>query len=526
MRRSIGVFFCLIFSLALLIGRLFLLSVGQDVRLNAPGSTRTVQAVRSRGMIYDRQMRPFVSEQSRIVAAAAPLPQTADALRRAVSAQDLQTALRAFSTGLPAAVPVTCAVRGQGIHLFRQPIRYGETFLIPHIAGYCGADGCGVCGVEKSFEPLLAEKAAGVTYPLDGLGRVLPGGDARVWDEGVQSPRGVVLTLDKAMQSTVRRALLKSGMRKGAAVLLDVHTGDILALVSLPEFDVRNPQESLDDPDAPFLNRALNAVSVGSVYKMIVTAAALEQGVSPAFAYTCTGQTQQDDVTFHCHLRSGHGMLTLANALYHSCNTYFIHLAQQIPVQSLLDLSWRLGLGTPVTLADDLVAESGILPDPSELTTDAARANIAFGQGRLTASPLQIAAATAAIAAGGIYHEPRLIAGTVDLQGNSLPQLAAAPKRVLRESTALQVREMLVYAAAQTENLSFKNCGGKTATAQTGVYKNGDEMLNTWYSGFFPADTPQYALTVLWEEGTSGAKDCIPVFQHIALELTESRASE
>ncbi len=522
MKRGVAVFFCLIFSLALLMLRLYMLSVGRDAQSVVPGSTRTVEAVSSRGTIYDREMRPFVNETSRIVAAVSPLPHVPALLRSVTAPDDFSRALAALRSGYPAVVPVSSAVRGRGVHLFRQSVRYGETFLIPHIAGYCDGAGSGVCGLEKSFNDLMRLRSAGVTYALDGVGRLLPGGAERVWDEGADSPRGVVLTLDKALQATVRREMLSSGMRKGAAVLLDVQTGGILAMVSLPEWNVHDLESSLDDPDAPFLNRALNAYSVGSVYKMIVAAAALEQGVSADFAYTCTGQTQQNDVTFHCHLRSGHGTLTLPDALAHSCNTYFIHLARQFSAESLLDLSRRMGLGAPITLAEDIACAGGVLPDETELTTDAARANLAFGQGRLTASPLQIAAATAVIAGDGMYREPRLVAETIDTDGKSTPTQAAAAKRALSPEIARRVRALLVYAAARTEILTFKDCGGKTATAQTGVFKNGKELLNTWYSGFFPAQKPRYVLTILREDGASGARDCVPVFQSIAQSVCDA----
>jgi cell division protein FtsI/penicillin-binding protein 2 len=211
--------------------------------------------------------------------------------------------------------------------------------------------------------------------------------------------------------------------------------------------------------------------------------------------------------------------LTLPDALAHSCNTYFIHLLQQFPVGRLLDLSRRMGLGAPVTLADDLVADSGALPDETELTSDAARANLAFGQGRLTATPLQIAAATAVIAGDGMYREPRLVQAVTDDDGVQTRMPALAAKRALSPQIARRVRELLVYAASQTSTLTIKDCGGKTATAQTGIYQNGREVLNTWYSGFFPADSPRYVLTIVWEDGRSGARDCVPIFQKIAESL-------
>lgn len=501
--------------MALLILRLYALATGETSPLASAGSTLTVEAARSRGFLYDRYGLPFVNETSETVAVAAPLESVPRLLRGVSADADFTAARSRLAKGFPAVLPVRKDVSGEGIFTVRQPTRYGEHFLIAHLAGYCDGTGHGVCGLEKSFDGLLSTRVCTVTYDVDAAGRVLCGGNTRMDDGGLWSPAGVVLTLEKRLQAAVRDAMLDSQIRKGAAVLLDAQTGDILAMVSVPEFDVTCPERSLEDGDAPFLNRALNPVSVGSVYKILVAAAALESGVGESFTYTCTGETVQDGVTFHCHLRTGHGTLDMAQAMAYSCNPWFIHLLREYPVGNLLELSWRLGLGSASTLCEDLTGGAGVLPDEAGLQTDAARANLAFGQGRLTASPLQIAAATAACVSGE-YHEPRLILALCDAQGRRTPTQPSAPERVLRADTVRTLRELLVYAASQTRQLGFTDCGGKTATAQTGVFVGGREVLNTWYTGFFPAAEPRYVLTILCEDGTGGAHDCAPVFGRIA----------
>ena len=519
MKRVVSVFFCLIFSFALLILRLYTISAGQSAESAGAGGTLTVEAARSRGYIYDRSGLPFVNETGVRKVVAAPFPDVPQRLRGVTRPDAFSDSRRRWSRGLPAVVPVTDEVSGAGLFTVMQPVRYAARFLIPHLAGYCDAAGHGVCGLEKSYDDLLSERVCRVTFDVDAAGRVLCGGDTRTADEGVASPRGVELTLDKRLQAAVRDGLLQSDVRKGAAVLLDANSGEIRAMVSVPEFDVTDVAAGLNDPDAPFVDRALQSVSVGSVYKMIVAAALLEHGIGEDYTYTCTGETVQNDVTFHCHLRSGHGALTMPGALSHSCNTWFIHAAKEIPVSEILDMSWKLGLGTAVTLAPGLAGSAGILPDEAEVQTDAARANLAFGQGRLTASPLQIAAATAACVNGGVWYEPRLVQALVGDGGEKTALPKSQGTRTMKAETSARLRRMLVYAASETKRLTFKNCGGKTATAQTGVYRGGEEQLGTWYSGFFPAEKPQYVLTVFCEDGTSGAADCIPVFQTIALKI-------
>ena len=516
MKRVVSVFFCFIFSFALLMLRLYTLAVDPAVRSGNPHSTVTLEAASGRGTIYDCAGRPFVNEQTERIAVVSSV-QAASRLQNAAAPDAFDEALTRLSKGLPAVVPVLRNVTDEGIILLQRPVRYSGTFWSPHLAGYCDGTGVGVCGLEKAYEPLLQTRVCTVTYPVNAAGRVLQGADVQVRDGGVSSSRGVVLTLDKTLQSAVRDELLHANIRQGAAVLLDAKTGDVKATVSMPEWDVLHIEDSLDAPDAPFLDRTLNAVSVGSVHKMLVAAAALECGIPETFSYTCTGSTQQDDILFHCHLRSGHGTLQMSDALRHSCNTWFIELARQIPTDKLLDLSAAAGLGNAVELAPDLFADAGILPQGEELTTDAARANLAFGQGKLTASPLQIAAMTAVFANGGIYYTPRIVQATRDEHGVETENPADPGRRIVRASTAKSLQNMLVYTAQHTARFtSLQDCGGKTATAQTGVYQNGRELLNAWYSGFFPAEEPAYVLTVLCENGNSGTEDCIPVFEKIA----------
>lgn len=515
-KRVVSVFFCLIMGIAFAMLRLFFLANDQTLTSGTAGGSVRVQAATSRGYIYDRNGLPFLNEQTEKIAVAAPTEQTPQLLLPETSRDDFDEAYEQLKNGRPTAVRVSNDIYADGIRMVHSPVRYSSTLLIPHLAGYCDSTGKGVCGLEKSFESVLATRSCAVSFPVNAAGHVLCGMATTLLDEGVMGQRGVMLTLDKRMQATVRDELLRSGIRKGAAVLLDTDTGEVRAMVSVPEFDVLHLQDSLQDADGPFLNRALGAVSVGSVYKMIVTAAMLESGVSPQFEYTCTGSTEQDGLTFHCHRHSGHGTLDMEDALANSCNTWFIHAARQIPVEEILNLSWRVGLGSAVTLANGIVCSAGVVPEPEELSTDAARANIAFGQGRLTAAPLQIAAATAVFANGGRYFEPRLVLGTVDDAGVCTMTEGSTGQLVVSRQTAQTVREMLVYTARQTKTVTLENCGGKTATAQSGVYQNGTEQYNTWYSGFFPADNPQYVLTILCEDGFSGAQDCTPVFARIA----------
>ncbi len=524
MKRVVSVFFVFIFGLFACIVSLWSVMLRKADEVSSLQGTVTVEVGYARGNICDRNGEPFVNCAYDTLAVLSPSEGIEEKLKDATAAEDYIFAVKKLSKGLPVAVRVKSPISHVGAVNVRVPVRYSGEYLIPHIGGYCDSQNIGVSGIERSFEELLCERKLTVTYEVDAFGKVLSGAGRKIYDEGIDSKRGVVLTLDKRMQETVRNIMKTSGIKQGAAVLLDVKSGEILAMVSLPEYDIDDIGKSLDGEGAPFVNRALTAVSVGSVYKSVVAAAALENGVSENFLYECTGNTTQSSVTFHCHKRSGHGELDMKDALLNSCNTWFINMAKTVDAEKITELSYYMGFGTETELSKGLYSAKGIVPDVQELDSDAARANLAFGQGKLTATPLQIASMTAVFANKGIYSEPKLILSVIDENGNEEKTKKSFSQRVISEKTAEKLREMLVYCCQETEKMKFKDCGGKTATAENGAYIDGVEQFNTWYSGFFPANEPKYALAVFCENGNSGASDCMPVFERIAKEiLSENR---
>lgn len=137
------------------------------------------------------------------------------------------------------------------------------------------------------------------------------------------------------------------------------------------------------------LNRVLECYTVGSVFKPVLAAAALEQGTFPE--YECTGAAVIDGQIFRCAGGVPHGQIGLEEALEKSCNGYFVRLGQQLGAENLLQAAQRFGFGQEISLAGDLHAASGNLPDAAELAQSGQLANFSFGQGSLLASPVQIA---------------------------------------------------------------------------------------------------------------------------------------
>lgn len=397
--------------------------------------------------------------------------------------------------------------------------RFSEEITAPHIIGYTGENG-GVSGIELAYNDILRKPRSAVTlkYSVDAGGSLLEGeGITMLWRSSYYT--GVRTSLDAGIQRAAEAAM--ADVKKGAAVVMDISTGELCAVVSKPEFDPAHPELSLDSDDSPFINRAFSAYSVGSCFKLVTAGAALEYGISEEYSYNCDGSIKIRTNEFDCHRFGGHGLLDMRKAMVESCNPYFISLGQDIPAARLHDFASALGFGKASYLADGISTQSGYLPDTKELLVPEEKANFAFGQGKLTATPLQVTMMTAAIANGGQMPTPILIHGKTD----EVHELAAAAAptsftRVMKSSTAQKLKSFMVSTLYKENSAAvpeFVTGGGKTSTAQTWTYNEyGTENVNCWFTGFFPANEPQYAVTVMIEEGVSGNLTCGPVFKEIA----------
>lgn len=407
-------------------------------------------------------------------------------------------------------IPLTCAPEaftirtvsiGDKTAQYPEPIRIHS--LAPHILGYL-SEGHGVTGIEAAFDAKLLENSqtATASIPILGNGEPVPRAEIRL-NLPKTSESGVNLTLDTALQRICMKTEPLIG--KGAVVCMDAVSGEILAICSFPSFT--DPAETLTAPDAPLYNRALAAYPVGSVIKPIHAATILAQGISPDMAYDCTGRITVGNTTFRCHNRTGHGILNLSGAIANSCNPYFVRFTRDIPAEELLATAASFGFGQQILLADGVRSASGTLP---EHLTAGEKANFSFGQGKLTASPLQICAAYAAIANGGCYRTPTLLCDAP----KPLPQQVASKKTasILKQALYETVNET-ADSLAKSEEISI--CG-KTGTAQTGRYIEGQEQLIGWFAGWFDAGDKKIAITVMAEDAVSGNRSAAPAAKQIA----------
>lgn len=384
-----------------------------------------------------------------------------------------------------------------------------------HLLGLVSGDR-GLSGLEYVYDPLFKneERKSTVFQISDGFHRNLPGLGIRL---SLPSKRTeVYLTLDRRIQQIVDTVLDREQIT-GAIVILDVKTGEILAMSSRPMVDLNNLGASIGDTREPFINRAISAYHPGSIFKLVILSAGLDSGrilrnelfFDPGFfelgskKWFCT--TARD---------TGHGKISLGDALAFSCNPVFLSIALRLKPDLILQYADKFGLGQPCNIG--LKDESwGSLPASPGLTLGD-QANIALGEQDVYTTPLQVASLVQTIANDGIRIPPRLTLGYLDggdhFQKNPVP----TGERILRSETARVVREMMAAVITKGTGQAAKmpgGAGGKTGTAQSGTSNNPKE--HAWFAGFTPLDQPRYAAVVFCEQGISGGQTAAPIFREV-----------
>ena len=517
-------------------------------------STQTLKVASNRGMIYDRNLQPLVNQGILYRAAVMPTEQAVQTAAkvlpdRSTAILELARERKPFLLEFP-----TPYVYSKGINVFEVYKRYNDVPLAPHIIGYTDGSGTnGMAGIEQAYNDFLTRNEAviEVTYMADVTGNVVEGESPRTNKSGYDVKEGIVLTLDGEIQKLVRKACQEAifhkntaelaedpterkAMEYGGVLVMDIFTGNILACASFPDFSQNDVASSLDAEGSPFINRCFHEYNVGSPFKLAVAAAALENGVSRYHTYTCKGYENIGGQIFYCNNLAGHGKIDMGEAVAESCNTYFIHLMQVLGPETVLRMVQAMGFGSGDSLADGIGSVSGTLPELEQLRImPAEAANLSFGQGKLMATPLQLAKMVALIANGGNRVTPRLVEGFTNEDGTQFashePIYAANP--VISQRTAAVLQEFMIGVVEEGSGIyampAAGGAGGKTGSAQTGIYMIGDgdeedtEIVHAWFTGFFPARSPKYAVVVFVESGESGAKAAAPVFKIIADGLAE-----
>ncbi len=450
-------------------------------------------------------------------------PNSENALKIISYIDDIDT----YTNGMKGNLPFLCNVSQEYIDntiVFKNAVRTDSDQLARHIVGYT-SDNTGVCGIEYGFDSFLRENYTKneATFSINAVGSVL---DGLYSDCSFAEPldSGVVTAIDSDIQMICENALKYSGIDMGTVIVMDVKTGEIKACVSYPQFDPDDLEASINDERSPFINRVFSTYSVGSIFKLVTSAAALELGISPDFTYTCDGSIDVNGQIFNCHKWGGHGEINMYEAIELSCNPYFIALSEYIDTDCFLDTARKFGFGEQTELCNGITSVSGYLPTSRELSVRAELGNFSFGQGKLTATPLQICRMTAAIANNGMCPYPKLILGIKNADGTFDKTEYPINQRVISYLTAKKLQQFMTDTVNADNSYSksyIVSSAGKTSTAQTGRFnENGTEQLNCWFTGYFPTDNPQYAVTVMIENGYSGNATAAPIYKQIAESIT------
>ncbi len=476
---------------------------------------------KARGTIYDCNLVPLTGTVKRRMAAIAPTIETIGALDSATEGKYRDRLALALEDGKPFTLPIDRYVKDPNVDLFNVPLRYEPDQLAPHVVGYLDSMGQGASGMELAMNDALSRSGGEISvyYQVDALGRVIAGAQRLAVDTLEQSAGGVALTLDRKLQALAQEAAKRLG--KGAVVVTEGPECKIRALASVPSFDPADVGSAAHEEDSPLLNRAFCAYAPGSVFKLAVAAALLENGAALE-RFDCTGSLNAGGLLFHCYDGQAHGTLDLRGAIEKSCNGYFIAAARALGGQPVLDMAYNLGLGASQEFGRGLWTAAGSLPQGRALENARALANFSFGQGDLTVTPLQMCGLMNAITSGGEYQSPKLIEGLVDEEGQLIPQQAVTDVKrpAMSAKTAQTLREYLesaarsgTGAAGAPEGLA---CGVKTGTAQTGVYENGRELSHFWYCGFVESGGKRCCVTVLRESAQEDGGVTAGVFRQVA----------
>lgn len=340
----------------------------------------------------------------------------------------------------------------------------------------------------------------------------------------------IQLTLDYHLQSIVEKTMDRM-VDKGSVVLLDILTGDILAVSSRPDFNPSNINPSLLDEEQPLFNRALGTYTPGSIFKMVTAAAALENGFSPDTTFNCPGYVDLGGFRMKCTSfeEGGHGNINMAQAFARSCNSYFINLGMEIGRDKILAMADNFGLGRYTGLENEGIEESsGILPSYIGNASPAEIGNISIGQGEILISPVQAANMASVIANGGILNNVSLIEAIVNNQGERIRNISTPNwSRAISKETAAALQGMMLL-TVQSGTGKWADIGGhggsagKTGSAETGWVKDSRNILHAWFSGYFPIDCPRYALCVFIEDGKSGSSSAAPIFAEISAKIIDA----
>ena len=444
-------------------------------------------------------------------------------------------------------------LRLPGVEIEMKPVReYSSNILAAHLLGYIGeisddemdkqgyeeynpGDYVGKNGIERSWEQELHGEDGGRQFEVDARGRVL-----RTVSESYPTVgNSVVLTIDAAVQKQAEKAF---GEQAGAAVALDVNSGEVLAFVSNPSFDPalfsgNLPADIwksyLDDKRHPLENKALTGqYPPGSTFKVITALAGLENGqINDSTSVNCNGSYELGGSVFKCWSKHGHGTTSLKKSLRESCDVYYYQLGERLGVDLIAKTARKFMLGAPLGIGLNN-EKPGLIPTAEWKQKKFGKRwyhgetlPVAIGQGYVLMTPIQMASMIATVANEGTIYRPFLVKRIVDSDGKSLKEfkpeiigrtgISPDKFRLVKQGLFAVVNEP--GGTGGMARLYDVRVAGKTGTSQ--VVKMRDSKRGTPYQfrdhalfvAFAPYDKPEIAVAVVVEHGEHGGAAAAPI---------------
>jgi penicillin-binding protein 2 len=515
-----------------------------------------------RGEILDRNLISITDSQVKLTLVAFPLSinsitETAAKLENIIlySAEHIETLIKRGQETFGSRTPVIIKTNltaleverlqglvGKGIAVVPIKIRYGPDSLARHLVGYLNkidetkwqqlleknktvdtnpnlptsykiTDEIGVTGLEGKYEDVLkgSKTQNSIVGITDANGQLLQGLGYKMQEDSTDPWRNhLVLTLDRRYQEITER-VMDEYIHRGAVVVLDITSGDVLAAASRPNFDQNKIEMYLRGKDELIDRTTRVAFYPGSVFKMVVAAGVLEEGlVTTEEKFNCSGSYSFVDGTMIGCLRE-HGEVNMEDAISKSCNTTFV----------------KLGLRLGNTKFSEYATKLGFTVNVNSMSPPALVGNASIGQQGVLVSPMQIANLYATLARDGQYQPWRILKEIRNYKGDIIYEYPSKPSiQAISTQTCEILNKALINAtkngSGQSGWIEEVGAAGKTGTAQT----NDTDKVIAWFAGFTPLDSPRIAIAVMVEEnangsviGLRGGETAGPIFKEIAQEI-------
>jgi penicillin-binding protein 2 len=389
---------------------------------------------------------------------------------------------------------------------------------------YRPGDVVGANGVEAYYEPVLRGNKGFGFYTVNSHGKVVESFEHGQSDIPASEGADIVLSIDIGLQQYLE-TLMKH--RRGAAVVLDPNNGEVLACTSNPDYDPRELSGRIPfdvwnrlntDESKPLYNRwAMAAYPPGSTFKMMIAAAALQEGIiDESSTISCPGYYTLAGVTFKCH--GAHGNVNVIRAIEYSCNVFFYKLIFKLGFEnwSRYGSLFHFGRRTGIDISNE---STGVLPSEEYYNKRYGKrwnkgylVSLGIGQGEVNTTPLQMAAYTATIANGGTYYRPHVVRSVIDRAHGGLRDVPIVSQKLPISSRVWSIIQTGMYRVVNGSGTGYAaRVGGISVAGKTGTAQNPHGRDHAWFVAYAPLKNPKIALAMLVENGGYGGDAAAPM---------------